>query len=162
MELWDILDEKGNKTGRTMVRGDRIKRGDYHLVVHIWAKNEKGEYLIQKRAKTVFSMPGKWSSTSGSVVAGEDSLTTAVREAKEELGIDAPPERFRFVRRLMRRQDFADVSLLTQPVDVSALVLQKQEVEAVKWASRREITEMVQSGEFPNYGREYFDLLFSV
>ena len=113
MELWDILDEKGNKTGRTMVRGNRIKRGDYHLVVHIWAKNEKGEYLIQKRAKT-------------------------------------------------RRQDFADIYLLTQPVDVSALVLQKEEVEAVKWASREEITEMVQSGAFHNYGKEYFDLLFSV
>lgn len=136
--------------------------GDYHLVVHIWAKNEKGEYLIQKRAKTVFSMPGKWSSTSGSVVAGEDSLGTAVREAKEELGIDAPPQSFRLIRRLMRRQDFADIYLLTQPVDLSALVLQKEEVEAVKWASREEITEMVRSGEFHNYGKEYFDLLFSV
>ena len=141
---------------------NRIKRGDYHLVVHIWAKNEKGEYLIQKRAKTVFSMPGKWSSTSGSVVAGEDSLGTAVREAKEELGIDAPPQSFRLIRRLMRRQDFADIYLLTQPVDLSALVLQKEEVEAVKWASREEITEMVRSGEFHNYGKEYFDLLFSV
>lgn len=107
-------------------------------------------------------MPGKWSSTSGSVVAGEDSLGTAVREAKEELGIDAPPQNFRLIRRLMRRQDFADIYLLTQSVDLSALVLQKEEVEAVKWASREEITEMVQSGEFHNYGKEYFDLLFSV
>ena len=80
----------------------------------------------------------------------------------KELGIDAPPQNFRLIRRLMRRQDFADIYLLTQPVDLSALVLQKEEVEAVKWASREEITEMVQSGEFHNYGKEYFDLLFSV
>ena len=32
MEIWDILDENGNKTGRTMIKEkEEIPQGYYHL-----------------------------------------------------------------------------------------------------------------------------------
>ena len=32
MEIWDILDSEGNKTGRTMVKGEeKVPEGFYHL-----------------------------------------------------------------------------------------------------------------------------------
>ena len=49
MEIWDILDENGNKTGRTIIRGEKLEVDEYHLVVHIWIINSNGEILIQKR-----------------------------------------------------------------------------------------------------------------
>ena len=49
MELWDIYDKDRNKTGRTMKRGEPMKDGDYHLVVHICIFSSDGKMLIQQR-----------------------------------------------------------------------------------------------------------------
>jgi 8-oxo-dGTP pyrophosphatase MutT (NUDIX family) len=81
-ELWDVLDEKRNKTGRLHERGKPMKVGDCHLIVQIWIMNGKGEFIIQKRPG------GKWETVGGCAVTGEDSLSAALRETKEELGID--------------------------------------------------------------------------
>ena len=87
IEYWDVYDKNKQKTGRLMKRGELLKEDEYHLIVHIWIKNSKGEFLIQQRSETVKN-PLVWSATGGSVVAGEDSYTGAIREVKEELGLD--------------------------------------------------------------------------
>ena len=48
MEVWDIYDKYRQKTGRVHKRGNSMPNGDYHLVIHIWIVNDKGEFLIQK------------------------------------------------------------------------------------------------------------------
>ena len=48
MEQWDIYDKCFVKTGRTHERGKTLEEGDYHLVVHIYPINSKGQILIQK------------------------------------------------------------------------------------------------------------------
>ena len=43
-EIWDIYDENRNLTGKTIKRAEyinKIKENEYHLVVHIWIKNDK-------------------------------------------------------------------------------------------------------------------------
>ena len=52
-EIWDRYDGNGQKTGRTMVRGEDVPAGLYHLGVHIWPMNSRGEFLVQKRSMTV-------------------------------------------------------------------------------------------------------------
>ena len=42
-EIWDLYDGCGEKTGRTMVRGEAIPTGFYHIGVHIWPMNGRGE-----------------------------------------------------------------------------------------------------------------------
>ncbi|MCL2249565.1 MAG: phosphotransferase, partial [Oscillospiraceae bacterium] len=49
-EVWDILDKDGNKTGRFHERGKPMATGDYHVVVHVWNHNGRGEWLIDKRS----------------------------------------------------------------------------------------------------------------
>ena len=58
----------------------------YHLVVHVWIRNSKGEYLISQRSANRPTYPLMWECVGGSVVKGEDSLQGAIREAKEEVG----------------------------------------------------------------------------
>ena len=91
MELWDLLDEQGNPTGETMVRGERLRTGQFHLVVHIWVVDTAGRLLLQKREAHLRLMPDIWAATGGSAVAGEDSETAARRELREELGIHTAP-----------------------------------------------------------------------
>ena len=93
MELWDLYNENREPTNRIHIRGEKIPDGFYHLVVHVWIKNSKGEYLISQRAASRPTFPLMWECVGGSVVTGEDSLAGALREAKEEVGIDLPPDR---------------------------------------------------------------------
>ena len=51
-EIWDLYDGCGEKTGRTMVRGEAIPTGFYHIGVHIWPMNGRGELLIQRRSNS--------------------------------------------------------------------------------------------------------------
>lgn len=157
MERWDILDANGERTGRTMTRGERLTSGQYHLVVHIWIVSSKGRLLIQKRAPHLRLMPDTWAITGGSAVAGEDSLSAARRELLEELGVQTAPQELQFMGRLRRRNSHCDLWLLQRDLSLGKLRLQKEEVASVAWVSRRQLMNMVRQRTFHNYGRPYFD-----
>lgn len=63
VEIWDLYDAQGEKTGKTMIRGEAIPVGFYHIGVHIWPMNDKGELLIQRRSMGVQWKPGIWAVT---------------------------------------------------------------------------------------------------
>ena len=89
MELWDLYTENREKTGKTMVRGDKIPEGYYRMVVHVVIFNDRGEMLIQKRQPFKSGWSGRWDITvGGSAVAGDDSKSAARREVLEEIGLD--------------------------------------------------------------------------
>ena len=86
MEIWDLYDENRNLTGKTMIRGEQMPEGRYHLIVDTLFLNSRGETLLQRRAKDKYPMPDLWSVTGGSALAGEDSAAACVRETEEEMG----------------------------------------------------------------------------
>lgn len=158
MELWDVYDQCMQKTGRTHVRGVPLEEGDYHLIVHVYPINSKGEILIQKRADTVKTKPGLWATTGGSVIAGEDFFAGCKRELKEELGLTATEENTRLIAMMQKPNRFRAVWLVRTEAAVSDLSLQKEEVADAKWATPDTIREMVKTGEFWEY--DYLDWLF--
>lgn len=87
-EIWDLYDENRELLGKDHVRGEQLPIDGYHLVVHVWIRNSKGEYLISQRSANRPTFPLMWECVGGSVVKGEDSLLGAIREAKEEVGVD--------------------------------------------------------------------------
>lgn len=91
MERWDLYTKYREKTGQTCIRGEAIPEGCYHLVVHVWIRNRKGEYLISQRSKSRPTFPLMWECVGGSVLAGETSLMGALRETKEEVGLTLDP-----------------------------------------------------------------------
>ena len=159
MELWDIYTRDRVKTGRLHRRGKPMRRGDYHLVVHIWIRNSKGEYLIQKRADTVEMCPGLWAVTGGSAVAGDDSVTAMLRETKEEMGLTLDIEKAQLIFKLRRRNSLADIWLYTADIDDAEITLQKEEVSDFMWATKEKIYEMADRREFLRY--EYIDRFFA-
>ena len=46
MEKWDLYTKYREKTGREHIRGEEIPDGFYHLVVHVWIKNDKGQLKV--------------------------------------------------------------------------------------------------------------------
>lgn len=161
MERWDLLDEHGAPTGQTMVRGDRLQKGQYHLVVHIWIVDRAGRLLIQKRALDLRLMPGMWAVTGGSAIVGEDGVTAARRELREELGIETRPGELEPIGTMRRRNSFCQLWLLRRDVPLHELRLQAEEVAAARWVEVGELRAMVTDHTFHDYGKAYFDMVFA-
>lgn len=158
MELWDIFDENRNPTGRLHERGKPLNPGDYHLVVHVWIQNSRGEYLISKRTPNKH-FPNLWECTGGSALAGETSLQAALREVREELGIVLPPENGRLIRSDICREDFSDVWLFHHDADLKNVVLQEGETCGAKWAAKEDLLALRATGELvPVF--DYLEWLF--
>lgn len=160
MEKWDLLDADGNPTGKTLVRGEPLKAGMYHLVEHIWIVDSKGRLLIQQRNPNLRLMPGVWAANSGSAQAGEDSESAARRELFEELSIRTAPGELVYGGRMRRRNSFTDLWILYRDIDVSSLRLQKEEVAQAKWVTIEELIEMLGDRSFHHYGTAYFQFVF--
>ena len=149
-ELWDVYDENRNLTGRLHRRGEPMKPGEYHLAVHIWIKNSRGEYLLTRRSPSK-GFPNMWETTGGSALAGDDSLTAALREVREETGLALSPEKGSCVKSYRKEEYFCDVWLFHQDFDLKDVVLLEGETSGVMYASREKILEMRAEGIFVPY-----------
>lgn len=158
-EMWDIRDRDGRLTGHTMQRGPTLPDGAYHLVVHVWIQDETRRWLIQKRAEHLESWAGHWDVTGGSVLAGEDSLTAAIRETQEELGIELPSSDLTLVHRQIRTNSVVDVWLVRIDSRSVQLDCYGPEVTEVMFATDRQIATMIAADDFYDYGPDYFAAL---
>lgn len=159
MELWDLYTQDRERTGKTMVRGEAQPEGYYRLVVHVGIFNRKGEMLIQQRQSTKKNWADMWDVTvGGSAIAGETSRMAAEREVAEEIGIrlslDRPALTIHF------EEGFDDFYLAERELDADSLILQEEEVQAVKWASLEDIMKMMEEGTFIPWARPKMELLF--
>ena len=133
MELWDIYNENGELTGRTLERGGVQAPGDYHLAVTVTVVNSRGEVLCTLRGMEKSVYPGVWENPGGGVLSGETSLSAAVRELLEETARSALPEELIFLSRRKAEGFFMDVYGLVRDVPAEELILQPHEVDGAKW-----------------------------
>jgi len=153
-ELWDVLDMHRNKTGRLHERKQPMGRGDGHLIVHVWIVNGKGEFFISRRLPGPGRWCGMWHTTGGCAVAGDDGLSAALRETKEELGLELSPENGLLYKQFSEPHindegtALIDVWLFRQEVDISTVVCQPDEICDAKWASKEQIRQMIADGTF--------------
>lgn len=162
MEIFDIYDSSGRVTGRTAVKGTACTGDDYYLGVHVYIYNEKGQFLIQKRAENKAFMPGEWEILLEHTIASENGIDTAVRGVREELGLSYGQEKFKFIARIIRR-DFnhiTDVFFLEANIDIDHVNIQTQELSQLKWISKEEMLCMVK--KMQNYRpKEYVENIYA-
>ena len=161
MELWDLYTKDREKLEETMQRGAPHPVGKYRLVVHIAIFNSRGQMLIQQRQADKFGWPNMWDiSASGSVISGETTSMAAERELFEELGLSVSFSDRRPALTIHFPDGFGDVFLLEQDLDPKTLVLQTEEVQAVRWADEEEILDMIENDRFIPYQSHFIGLLF--
>ena len=164
MELWDLYDENRNPIGREHIRGNEIPEGCYHIVVHVWIRNSKGEYLISQRSANRPTFPFMWETVGGSVLKGETSLQGAIREVKEEVGIDIIGTENNLVFSQVRKQincknfnDILDVWLFEYNGEVQLDNATTDEVEQTKWLTVAEIKKLYETGQLVSTLGYFFD-----
>lgn len=158
-ELWDVYNKDRELTGRVHRRGEPLMDGDYHLVVHIWLRNSKGEYLLTKRAPNK-GFPLMWETTGGSALAGDSSLGAALREVKEETGLTLSPQKGRVIYRYIGADYHEDVWLFEQDYSLEDVVLQEGETCDKTYASLDKIHELKRDGLLVPY--KYVDSILDI
>ena len=142
-ELWDAYNRDFEKVaGVTLVRGDKIPSGLFHLVCDIIVRHSDGQYLLMQR-DFYKHFGGMWEATAGgSALKGESALECARRELKEETGIEEAA--LQEIGRVLKEenQSIYVEFLCETECDKRAIKLQKGETVAFKWVSAKELREM--------------------
>ena len=154
-ELWDILDINKNKTGRIIERGQPMYKGEYHLSVQVWIYNSKGEWLISKRSPEKKASPNMWEACGGAAFSGDDSLTSALREVKEELGLTLAPDKGRLITTAVHENRhppggscITDIWIFSHDCPIEDITLQPGETCDARWENADIIHAMIASGDF--------------
>ncbi|MGI5958108.1 MAG: NUDIX domain-containing protein [Massiliimalia sp.] len=168
LELFDLLDEQGNLTGQVKLRWQVHRDGDWHQTAHVWiarinpqsSGDDRFEILFQKRSLQKDSFPGCYDiSSAGHIPAGSESLPSALRELEEELGIHAEKSQLHFCFRHkgewcgqwhekpFRNREYSHVYLYVEPVDISQLTLQPEEVSQVMWMGYESALKRIQEND---------------
>ena len=142
-EIWDAYDRDFNKIENvTLVRGEPIPDGMYHLVCDIVVKHTDGTYLLMQRdLQKTFG--GRWELTAGgSALIGETPLEGAMRELREETGIASSD--FKELRRVVNEQRHfvCVVYFCLTDCDKNSVTLQEGETIDYKWVTKEEILKM--------------------
>lgn len=137
MEWVSVID------GPIKTKADVHRDGDWHVAAHVWIVTPDRRVLLQKRAAEKENWPGYWDvSAAGHLSAGETPVEAAVRETFEELGLRIMPEELRHIAVLREEHVLRDgtyidkevheIFVVEREVDLSALTLQRSEVEDVQ------------------------------
>ncbi|KKT01002.1 MAG: hypothetical protein UV76_C0004G0034 [Candidatus Nomurabacteria bacterium GW2011_GWA2_43_15] len=145
-EYFDILNEKGEKTGESRSKKEAHEKGLIHRTAHVWILNSKKELLLQKRASGLRVYPDCWDiSAAGHISAGQTSLEGAKREVEEELGLSLPDDMFVYLFTVQEHiilnqgtyvnNEFQDVYLVHLDISRKEIKFGKGEVAEIKWVS---------------------------
>jgi len=134
MELWDLYTADRTLTGQQIERGQKVEKGK-----------------------------GLWAITGGSVIAGENSEQGLIREIDEELGIQLTfNEDFKIWDSYAKYDCIFDIWVLRWTDKYEKLkIVPGEEVSDYKWASKEDIFNMIENGNFHDYKKEYFNTIFN-
>ncbi|MBQ8425796.1 MAG: NUDIX domain-containing protein [Clostridia bacterium] len=152
-ELVDIFDENHNLITQEM-KSIAHKNGLWHTSIHGFLVNSKNEILLQQRSKNKDLYPSKWDmSFSGHVSAGENTISSAIRECYEEIGIVITKEQlellFTFKENLRYKEinnnEFVDVFLCKIDFNENSFKKQDEEVDDLKIIPLEKYIEMLKN-----------------
>ncbi|MCI9063254.1 MAG: NUDIX domain-containing protein [Clostridia bacterium] len=153
-ELFDVINERGENTGRVEGRDKCHKEGLWHRAVALFIINSKNQVLLQKRSPNKKLWPNMWDITGGGhVLAGEFGFEAVIREMKEELGIDLDKNDLLFLASMLSENIKGDIInrhmnefyIVNKDVDETKLELQEDEVAEVKWVDKNEIVSKIKN-----------------
>ena len=150
MELLDIVDEYGNKTGEVVEREKAHDLNLFHWEISVFLINDKKEILLQKRAATKRMNPNMWGSCAGHVDSGEGIEETALRELEEEIGIKFSIDDLHVLEEMQVTKKEIN-SHLTRVYYIyyngNDFKIQTEELSEVKWFNIDDVINMIKNND---------------
>ncbi|MCL2384026.1 MAG: NUDIX domain-containing protein [Oscillospiraceae bacterium] len=151
-EMLLVLDENGNSTGKVKHRQYIHENGIFHNEVACIVINNKKEILLQKRSENKKSYPGCWALCAGHVVGYEPIKNAILTEINEELVMEVKEKNiFQLIPKMKNERDDnrCYVTCFCAIINKKAddFLIQKDEVEEIKWHSLEEFEEMIKKEE---------------
>lgn len=153
-EFFDVLNEKGEYTGKVETREKCHKEGLWHKAVVVFIINSKGQVLLQRRSPNKKMWANMWDITAGGhVLEGEFGFQAIIRECKEELGIELSKNDITFIGATTStnikgdiiNNHFNEYYIANKEIDETTLQLQEEEVSEVKWIDKNEIIDRIKN-----------------
>lgn len=158
MERWDAYDSHFQKVeGVTLIRGEPIPEGLYHLVCDILVRHRDGTYLLMQRDRRKH-YGGMWEATAGgSALQNETPLECAVRELYEETGISS--RELTEVGRVQSENTVYVEFLCVTDCRKDSVRLQEGETIAYCWVSKEQLLAMQKEELVTERMQEYIEEL---
>ena len=127
----------------SLIRGEAIPKGVFHLVCDVIVRHEDGSYLLMQRDKRK-NFGGMWEATAGgSALQNESPLECAARELREETGII--PANLTEVGRVRSHDTIYVEYLCITNCKKDCITLQEGETIDYKWVRKSELVSMKKS-----------------
>lgn len=153
-----VLNADGSPTGVTCLKSEIHKKGYYHDTAHVWLYNDHAEILLAQRAASKTIYPLLWDvSVAGHVDAGETITQAAIRETKEEIGIEIREndldkigvyDCFQSYPHGIVDNEFHHTFVMKTGLKLSDLKIDKNEVGQVKFVSIPEFRNLLKESDF--------------
>lgn len=148
IEYSDAFDEKGNLLDTVIIRGKERPEGIYFKAVQIYTFDANGKLLVTLRhPDKVFGL--KWEVTAGALQKGETEVQGAVRELKEETGIEIDSNHLFLISNQTERYCLWSVFMVRIQDIEPNIQLQEGETIDYKWITLKEFEVMMHDGLFP-------------
>ena len=156
-----LVDEQDNPIG-SMEKIEAHQKALLHRAFSVFIINNRGELMLQQRAKKKYHSPLLWTNTCCShQKAGETNLEAGKRRLQEEMGFSCDLEEvFSFIYKApfdngLTEHELDHVMVGKYEEDPK---INKEEVEAFKWMSLKDVKKDI--GNEPELYTEWFKIIF--
>lgn len=152
-KMVDVVNESDQVIGSMTEYDSTFSNDKITRAIAIFIFNDNGEILIVKRSKKKWRYPLHYCcSVGGMVDKGEEYVSAALRELREELGIQKKPEDLKFLFKILVRTDKIEMVSLFKLNYNGEFKKNKQEVDSIMWVKPSDISKMKEKGEkFTDY-----------
>jgi len=161
-QIWHV-DEHDSPIG-AIDRDESRQTGERYRIVRVSVEDGQGNVLLQKRLESIKSSPGCWDTSAGGNIAyGESYEEAALRELREEVGIEGVvltevayfySEATDPANNSLNR--FTKVYRMLAPRDI-ATAPQPDEVEALVWVTPKELEKIISEGKVTDGLKQTFE-----
>lgn len=149
MEIWDAYNEDGSLAGCDLIRGVKIQDGLFHLVSEVIVRHTDGDFLLMQRDYNKKVYPGMFEATvTGGAIKGESAEECAIRELKEETGIEGTNLNFISKSVDSTTHGLYCIYLCETDCNKNSITLQEGETISYQWMGQNEFIRFVETDKY--------------